>query len=92
MTWNIDKAQQHFSELLDAAEQSPQVIYQHNHPIAAVIRADLLQEFLSWKAQHHSQSLAQAFSELRQLCAEEIYTFELSARSDRPNPFAETLQ
>ena len=28
MTWNIDEAQRHFPELLDAAEQRPQVIYQ----------------------------------------------------------------
>lgn len=92
MTWNIDEAQQHFPEILDAAEQSPQVIHQRNHPIAAVIRADLLQEFLAWQAQQQPKSLAQAFSELRQLCAEEHYTFELPSRSDRPNPFMEALQ
>lgn len=34
MTWNIDEAQQHFPEILDAAKHSPQVIHQHNHPIA----------------------------------------------------------
>ncbi|MGD1930204.1 MAG: type II toxin-antitoxin system prevent-host-death family antitoxin [Leptolyngbyaceae cyanobacterium] len=84
MTWNIDEAQQRFPELLDAAVQNPQVIYQHNHPVAAVIRADLWQEFLSWKAQQQPQSLAQTFAEMRQLCTEEDYTFELSPRSDRP--------
>ena len=92
MTWNIDEAQQHFPEILDAAEHTPQVIHQHNHPFAAVIRADLLQEFLAWQAQRQPRSLAQAFAELRQLCAEEHYTFELPSRSDRPNPFMEALQ
>ena len=91
MTWNIDEAQQHFSEILEAAEQTPQVIHQHNHPIAAVIRSDLLQEFLTWQAQTQPNSLAQAFSELRQLCAEEDYTFELPSRCDRPNPLMEAL-
>lgn len=92
MTWNIDEAQQHFPEILDAAAQSPQVIHQHNYPIAAVIRADLLQEFPAWQAQQQPKSLAQVFSELRQLCAEEDYTFELPARRDRPNPLMEALQ
>lgn len=92
MNWNFDEAQQHFPEILDAAEQSPQFIYHQNHPVAAVIRADLLQEFLSWKVQQNPQSLAQAFVEMRQLCAEENYTFELPPRCDRSNPFAEALQ
>ncbi|PSN18131.1 hypothetical protein C7271_14140 [filamentous cyanobacterium CCP5] len=48
--------------------RAPKVIHQHNPPIAAVIRADLLQEFLAWQAQKRSKSLAQAFSELRQHC------------------------
>jgi prevent-host-death family protein len=91
MTWTIDEAQQHFSEILNAVEQTPQLIYQHNHLVAAVVRADLFQEFLTWKAQQHPPSLAQAFAEVRQLCADENYTFEILPRSDRPNPFAETL-
>lgn len=56
-----------------------------------MIRADLFQEFLAWKAQQHQPSLADAFAELRQFCADENYTFEIPARSDRPNPFAEMV-
>lgn len=88
MNWEIETAQQQLLEILSAAEQSPQLIYEHDHAIAAVIRADLLQEFLAWQAQQKQLSLANTFAELRQLCAEEDYTLETPSRSDRANSFA----
>lgn len=91
MDWKIEEAQHQFLEVIDAAGQTPQLIYQHNHPVAAVIRADLFQEFLAWQQQQQQPSLADAFAELHQLCLEENYTFESAARRDRPNPFAEIL-
>ena len=87
MNWEIETAQQQFFAVLAAAEQTPQLIYDHERAIAAVIRADLLQAFLDWQAQQQP-SLADAFAELRQLCVEENYTLEVPSRCDRPNPFA----
>lgn len=89
MTWNIDEAQQHFPEIITAVGQTPQLIYQHNHLVAAVIRPDLFQEFLAWQAQQKGRSLSHTFGELRQLCAEEGYSFEIPIRGDRANPFAD---
>ncbi|MCU0570468.1 MAG: type II toxin-antitoxin system Phd/YefM family antitoxin [Oculatellaceae cyanobacterium Prado106] len=94
MTWNIEDAQQHFSEILTAVEQAPQLLYQHNNLVAAVIRADLFQEFLAWQAQqqsavHEQGSFAQSVAELRRLCLEEDYTLEVPTRGDRPNPFTD---
>lgn len=87
MAWNIDEAQQHFPEIITAVEQTPQLIYQHNQLIAAVIGADLFQDFLDWKARQQGDSLSHAFDELRQICAEEDYRFEAPSRSDRINAF-----
>ena len=87
MTWNLEEAQQHFPDLITAVAQTPQLIYQQNHLVAVVIPADLFQEFLVWRQQQ--PSLAHAFSELRQLCAEEGYRFEIPDRGNRPNPFAD---
>lgn len=89
MTWNIDEAQKNFPEIITAVGQTPQLIYQQNHLVAAIIRPDLFQEFLAWQAQKQSHSLSHAFSELRQLCIEEDYSFEIPSRSDRANPFAD---
>lgn len=87
MTWNAEDVPQQFPDILTAAQQEPQLIYQQKHVVAAVITADLLQEFLMWKRQ--STTLAQTFAELRQICEEEDYILETPNRSDRPNPFAQ---
>lgn len=82
MSWNVEDAQQQFAEVIQAADQAPQLIYQDNFLVAAVIRADLLQAFLAWQQQQ--PSIASAFSDLRQICLEEGYTFETPPRQDRP--------
>ncbi|HBB31262.1 MAG TPA: prevent-host-death protein [Cyanobacteria bacterium UBA8803] len=87
MDWKIEEAQHQFLEVINAAEQTPQLIYDHNHLVVAVVRADLFQEFLAW--QQKQPALADVFTELHQLCLEENYTFESVPRRDRPNPFAE---
>ncbi|NES19846.1 MAG: prevent-host-death protein [Symploca sp. SIO3E6] len=90
MNWKIDKAKEQFSELITAAEEEPQLIYEHNQLVAAVIEAEMFQEFLSWQQQRHQSSLADSFAQLRQLCIEEDYIFEVPSRQDRPNPFLES--
>ncbi|MEB3289795.1 MAG: hypothetical protein VKI82_07760 [Leptolyngbya sp.] len=82
MSWNVEDAQQQFAEVIEAANQEPQLIYQDNSLVAAVIRADLLQEFLAWQQQQ--PSIASAFDDLRQICLEEGYTLEAPPRQDRP--------
>jgi hypothetical protein len=91
MTWKIEEAQEQFLEVVNASGQTPQLIYQRDRFVAAVIRADLFQEFLTWQQQQKRTSLADTFDELRQICIAESYTFEISPRCDRPNPFAEML-
>jgi hypothetical protein len=91
MTWKIEEAQEQFLEVVNASGQTPQLIYQRDRFVAAVIRADLFQEFLAWQQQQKRTSLADTFDELRQICIAENYIFEISPRCDRPNPFAEML-
>jgi hypothetical protein len=45
----------------------------------------------SSQAETQPLSLTDAFTQLRQLCAEENYTFEAPSRQNRPNPFDESL-
>ncbi|KKI97992.1 type II toxin-antitoxin system Phd/YefM family antitoxin [Prochlorothrix hollandica] len=89
MTWTLDDAQQHFQEIITAVRHhTPQLIYHQNHPIVAIISADLFQEFLAWQTQQAKpQSLSQALAELRQLCSEEDYSLEVPLRQNRPDPF-----
>ena len=49
MIWKIEEAQQQFPEIIDASGATPQLIYERDRPVVAVIRADLFQEFLTWQ-------------------------------------------
>ena len=90
MPWKLEEAKQNFSELIYAVAEEPQLIYDQNQLVAAVVKADVFQEFLVWQQQHQKPSLANAFAELRGICAEENYSLEVPPRNDRRNPFAES--
>ncbi len=81
MNWKIEQAQQKFPELISAAAIKPQLIYNQDQLVAAVVEAKTFQEFLDWQQQYRQDSLADAFAQLRQLCAEENYTL-FYCRSD----------
>jgi antitoxin (DNA-binding transcriptional repressor) of toxin-antitoxin stability system len=88
VNWKVADAKQRFSEVVRAAGEEPQLIFNRDRLVAAVVEPELLEEFLAWRREVDRPSLAEAFSELRRLCAEEDYTFEIPSREDRPNPFA----
>jgi prevent-host-death family protein len=91
MDWNIAEAKQKFSELVRAAEEQPQWIYNRDKLVAAVVPAEELQAFLSWRSERERPTVGEAFAELRRVCAEEGYTFEIPPRQERPNPFPDAL-
>ena len=75
MVWTIEEAQQKLTELIDAANVEPQIIYEQEKPVAAIVEAELFKEFLTWHQQRQKLSLDEAFAELRQLCRQENYSF-----------------
>jgi Antitoxin Phd_YefM, type II toxin-antitoxin system len=91
MDWRIAEAKQRFSELINSAIKEPQRIYNRNQLIAVVVEAHMFEEFLAWHKQRDKMSLADAFSELRQIAVEEDYTLEVPARKDRSNPFNDSF-
>jgi PHD/YefM family antitoxin component YafN of YafNO toxin-antitoxin module len=91
MNWKIAEAKQRFSEMIHAATKEPQLIYNRERLVVAIIEAEMFQEFLAWRDRTEKTSLADAFRELHQLMAEEKYTLEVPSRKDRPNPFADVL-
>jgi hypothetical protein len=84
MDWKIGEAQQKFSELINAAIEAPQLIYNQNQLVVAVVEANIFQEFLAWRHQCNKQSLANAFIQLHQICEEEDYILEIPPRQDQP--------
>jgi hypothetical protein len=93
MDWKIGEAKQRFSEVVRAAEEEPQRIYNRDRLVAAVVGPEEIKEFLAWRERQHKGSLADAIRELSRVCAEEGYTLEAPGRhpKGRPNPFAEDL-
>lgn len=91
MNWKIAEAKQQFSELVKAAKDEPQWIYNRGKLVAGVVPAEALKEFLGWRHQKEERTLAEAFAELRHLCEEEDYTLEIPLRQERPNPFPDAL-
>ncbi len=91
MNWRIAQAKQKFSELISAVRQEPQLIYNRDQLVAAVIKAKMFQQFLAWQQLQQKPSLTQTFAELARLCAEENYHLEFTPRQNRLNPFVDDL-
>jgi hypothetical protein len=64
------------------SHQLPQLIFKQDKLVAAIVEPKLFQEFLAWHQQRKTSSLADAFTELRQLYVEENYILDISTRRD----------
>lgn len=91
MNWKIAEAKQKFSELVKAAEDEPQWIYNRDKLVAAVVPAATLKEFMGWHHQKQERTLGEAFAELRRICEEEDFTLGTPPRQERLNPFPDAL-
>lgn len=89
MDWKVAEAKQRLSEVIRAAAEEPQWLYNRDRLVAAIVEPQTFQDFLAWREQEHRPSIGEAFAELRGICAEEGYTIEASSRHDRTNPFAD---
>lgn len=69
MNWNIAQAKQHFSDVVKQAATEPQIIYNRNTPVAAMIAAEELADYRAWKALRQQKTLGEEFADLRRLAA-----------------------
>lgn len=91
MNWSIAEAKQRFSEVVRRTAEEPQLIYNRDRLVAVVVQPEAFRGYEAWRKERERRTIGEAFAELRAICAEEGYEFELPAREDRPNPFAEVL-
>ena len=89
MHWKVAEAKQRFSDLVRQAAREPQLFYNRERLVAAVVDAETFAAFQAWREQEERRSLADAFAELRQIAAEEDYTLELPPRLNRANAFVD---
>ena len=88
-TWGIGEAKQRFSEVVRRSGTEPQKIYNRDRLVAAVVSPDLLESVQNLRKEQSTRSLAEDFSEIREICAEENYHLEIGKRQDRRNWIAE---
>lgn len=88
MTWNIASAKQQFSEVVRLTAREPQVIYNRDRLVAAVISADEFEAFKQWKAKQAQPTNLELFEEIRAILASQGEDgIEIPPRTDRPSPF-----
>jgi PHD/YefM family antitoxin component YafN of YafNO toxin-antitoxin module len=81
--WLTGEAKQQFSEVLRRSETEPQKIFRRNHLVAAVISAQVFEEFEQWRDSRRRRTLGDAFGEVRELCARYDYELDTGDRRDR---------
>jgi prevent-host-death family protein len=92
VSWTVSQAKQHFSEVVRAAAQEPQVVVNRGRPVAVVVEPKRFEEYEQARAKGRRPSLAEAVEELRRICAEDNWELEVPPRTDRPNAFVEALE
>jgi prevent-host-death family protein len=85
MDWKVAEAKQRFSDVVRRAAKEPQLIYNRDRLVAAVIDAESFDDFKAWQKQSSQSSLANAFDELRRVAKEERYRLAVPRRKDRRN-------
>jgi prevent-host-death family protein len=88
--WKVARAKQRFSEVLRAARDEPQEILNRDRLVAAVVDGESYRAFQAWR-DHQRKPLAEAFAELRRICAEGRYRLDVGGRRDRRNPLPRVL-
>lgn len=83
MDWNISQAKQKFSEVVHAAGKEPQLIYNRNKIVAAVIDVESYKEYLKYAKTKDDRSIGSIFKELRDICNEEKYALTIPERKNR---------
>lgn len=92
MRWKLSEAKQRFSDVVRRAEKGPQLIYNRDRLIAAVIDAESFGEFKAWQKHTSQTSLADAFDVLRRIAKEERYRLAVLRRTNRRNPLLGVLR
>jgi len=83
MKWKIAEAKKYFSEVVRNARDEPQMIYNREKIVGVIINPSDYEKFQEFREKASRDSLASAFSVLRDICEEENYRIEPSERKNR---------
>jgi hypothetical protein len=83
MFWKIAQAKKMFSVMIHEVSKEPQIICNRETVVAVIIDPDQYREYTSLKESRENATLATAFKELRDICAEESYEIAVPMRKNR---------
>lgn len=81
--WKISEAKARLSELVHACEERPQVLYNRDKPVAAMIGIEHYESFQRMQAKAEQPSMSALLAELATINAEEGDFGEAPRRSNR---------
>ncbi len=88
-TWTLNDAQDRFVDILQYCAGEPQIFYQHDQPVAALVDIAFFEELMALKQLEQHPTIAELLAELSEIQASEAVEFQIPARTDRSNPLVE---
>jgi prevent-host-death family protein len=82
--WKISDAKAHFSEVVGACREEPQLLYNRGKPVAAVIGIDSFEAYQRFMAESQRPSISSLLDELDALNQQEADFGEAPRRVNRP--------
>lgn len=84
--WKISDAKAHFSEVVLASSQAPQLLYSRNKPVAAIIGMGEFQAFQRYQSQARRPTMAALLAELDSINQLEADFGDAPPRMNRTQP------
>lgn len=84
--WKISDAKAHFSEVVQASVQAPQLLYSRNKPVAAIIGMAEFQAFQRYQSHAQRPTMEALLAELDGINQVEADFGEAPPRMNRPQP------
>jgi prevent-host-death family protein len=85
--WKISEAKARLSEVVSNCVEEPQVLYNRQKPVAALIDIEEYEAFLAYKQSTKKKTIAEMLDELDEIKKLEPGDFELPPRTSRPIPY-----
>ena len=85
--WKISEAKARLSEVVSNCVEEPQLLYNRQKPVAALVDIQEYEAFLAYKKSQQKPTMAEMLAELREINKIEPEMDELPPRTSRPIPY-----
>lgn len=88
-TWTLDEVKERFTDMIRACVEEPQLVYEHNQPVAVLMDIALFRELMQLRQQQKRPTIAELLTELSEI--QDSIELEIPERLDRANPLLTAL-